>query len=321
MKLYSKENATELIRSMIVRDRLCHAYIICGEKGVGKTTLSKHIAAQILCENGTGVPCGACKSCRMLEIGGHPDFITIEPSGKSGNYRSDDLRPIISDASVAANEGGIKIYFLPRIDKALAAAQNVLLKIVEEPPSHVVFIMTAESREKILPTILSRTISMNIPEASPAECRLALSEHGFDPETIEEAVSLFGGNIGRCVDYIQNDEAKKLPKAVKDISKALVSGDEYSLLLALTSLEKDRELCLEVLAALKGVIRDAVAKKLGGGLCSLCRDEAEGLSKKLRQSALERMYDDITLAENKLNGNASPVLTLSGLCGRLSINR
>lgn len=324
MRLYSKDNASELIRSMILRGRLSHAYILCGEKGVGKAFLAKYIAAQILCENGSGEPCGICKACRMLAIDGHPDFITIVASGKTGNYRADDLRPIISDANVSPNEGEIKIYFLPRIDRALAAAQNVLLKIVEEPPPHVVFIMTAESKEKILPTVLSRAICINISEPAEDECRQALSEMGFSRDDIDGAVRLFGGNIGKCAEYIRGDESKKLPEAVKTITEKILSGDEYGLLLALSLLEKDKELCLEALAALKDVIRDAVALKVGGdnsSFCSICRDGAELIAKKLRLSSLEKMYDDLTSAENKINGNSSMALTIGSLCGRLSANR
>ena len=320
MKLYAKESAVSLIRSMIRRDRLSHAYIICGEKGVGKKTLGRYMAAQILCEKGDGDPCGVCKSCRMLKNDAHPDFITIEPSGKSGNYRADDLRAIISEASIAPNEGEKKIYFLPRFDKALPTAQNALLKIVEEPPAHVLFIMTAESREMILPTILSRTISLSISEAEVAECLEALTDAGIQKDDAWKAVDMFGGNIGKCIEYVRDNDAKRLPESVKEAISALVNGDEYELLRSLCSLEKDRALCVEVLSDVKKVLRDALAHKFGGNLSSLCREDAKALSKKLRQSTIERMYDDITLAENKINGNASAVLVLSDLCGRLSIN-
>lgn len=320
MKLYAKDKAVGLISSMIKRDRLSHAYIICSEKGVGKKTLARYMASQILCESGNGEPCGSCKSCRMLLNDAHPDFITVEPSGKSGNYRADDLRAIISDANVSPNEGDKKIYFLPRIDKALPAAQNALLKIVEEPPAHVLFIMTAESREMILPTILSRTISLNISEASEEECLEALDNAGIPKKDAEEAAGLFGGNIGKCLEYVNDEEAKRLPEAVKEVTSALIKGDEYAVLKTLNSLEKEKALCLDVLSELKNVLRDALSQKFGGELSSLCRGGAKELSKKLRQSSIERMYEDISIAENKINGNASLLLVLSDLCGRLSIN-
>lgn len=319
--LYSKDTAVTVIRRMVANDRLCHAFILCGEKGVGKKTLAKYMAAQILCERGTGIPCGECKSCRMIKNGAHPDFITVTPRGKTGNYLADDLRAVISDSSVAPNEGQKKIYFLPRIDKALPAAQNVLLKIVEEPPEHVCFIMTAETKEKILPTVLSRAIILNVPEPSEEECREALLKAGIPSESAESAIAVFGGNIGRCLEYLGDDGAKKLPQAVGEITDCIISGDEYALLKSLTSLEGDRELCLDVLAALKSVIRDAIAQKLGGELYSVCRERAKKLSETVRRSSLRQMYDEITAAEAKINGNASALLCLSDLCGRLAVNR
>ena len=103
--LYSKDTAVTVIRRMVANDRLCHAFILCGEKGVGKKTLAKYMAAQILCERGTGIPCGECKSCRMIKNGAHPDFITVTPRGKTGNYLADDLRAVISDSSVGYQSG------------------------------------------------------------------------------------------------------------------------------------------------------------------------------------------------------------------------
>lgn len=306
-----------MMSSMISRDKLSHAYIICGERGVGKKTLARYFAAQILCERQSGTPCGECKSCRMLSHDAHPDFITVKANGKSGNYLAADLRAIISDTSVSPNEGEKKIYFLPRIDKALPAAQNVLLKIVEEPPQHVIFIMTAESKESILPTILSRTIVINISETSEAECLEALLAEGVSQSDAQKAVSLYRGNIGRCLEYLNSDEAKLLPDTVRIITEALISKDEYALLKTLTSLDSDRDFCLDVLASLKTVIRDAQVQKFGGELYSLCRDEVSEFSKVFRKSALERMYDELTTAENKIKGNAFATLVLSDLCGRI----
>lgn len=318
MKLFSKDNAVELVRSGLSGGRLSHAYLLHGDHGVGKKTLAMYMAAQMLCEQGSGVPCGKCKSCRMMSNGAHPDLITVAPSGKSGNYLADDLRAIIPDASVVPNEGLRKIYFLPRIDKALPAAQNVLLKIVEEPPAHVVFIMTAESREMILKTILSRTVSLAVSEPKESECAEALREKGFTPEQYGPAVKIYGGNIGKCLEYLSGDEeAAKIPAAVRASAEALAAKDEFAFLSELTKLERDREGLLNTFAALKNVIRDAVAAKLGCEMYSLCRDTAEKLSGMFRQSALEKMYDDIAQAEIKISSNGSAQLCLGDLSGRL----
>lgn len=314
MKLYSKEQAVGLISSMIKGDRLCHSFVLAGEKGVGKRTLANYIAMQILCEKGTGTPCGVCKSCLMAESGGHPDIIYITPSGKSENFRVDDLRPVVADASVAANEGGYKVYILPGIDKALPAAQNILLKVFEEPPDHVIFIMTAEERERVLQTILSRAIVINVTPADKGSCIQALTDNGATNEKANEAYEIFGGNIGRCIEYLQGDIKGELNK-VSDIAKALSKGDEYGLLRILST--ADKESALEICRGLLLTVCDACVIKQGGVPSSCFKKEAEVLSQNIRLKGLMAIYERIGQGIQKLSGNGNLALTLSSLSADL----
>ncbi len=317
MKLYSKGHVTELIRSMIKNARLSHSFIICGDKGVGKKTLAMHIAAQVLCSDGQGDVCGVCKSCRMAKINAHPDLITLVPSGKSGNFRADDLRPLISDASITPNEGVYKVYILPLIDKALPAAQNTLLKIVEEPPANVIFIMTATSKEGILPTILSRSIVLNIGSATESECLEALIAEGYSEADAKKAIDSFGGNIGACLEFLSEGDSEYPFEAVRNISAALISGDEYILAKELSKLDKDKAYATQTLGLLETVIRDAIMSKSGSKLISSCRNEAKTLGENIRQSGLIKMYEALGDAIRKINGNANMQLALNDLCCRL----
>lgn len=322
MTLYGKDGAVSLIESMIKRDRLPHAFIFFGESGVGKKTLARYIAAQILCEEGTGVPCGKCLACRKIEKDIHPDFIRITPGGKNGNYLSDELRAIVSDAAVAPNESAKKLYFLPNIDRSLPEAQNMLLKVVGEPPSHVMFLMTAESREKILPTILSRVISIGVTEPSEEDCLKALSDLGKDPVLSKEAVKIFGGNIGRCIEYADNNGSVEYLEAVKSVIQAMINRDEFGLCAALTSLDgskSGRGSVLEVLSALRSVMRDVCAYKLGTPLESVCRDGAQLLAGKIRQSGALKIYDAISAAEKKIIGNALVPLVMAELSASIAV--
>lgn len=316
MKLYSKSHVTELISSMIAGSRLSHSFIICGDKGVGKRTLAMHMASQILCESASGEACGRCKSCLMAQNDAHPDLITIKPSGKSGNFRADDLRPIISDASITANEGVYKVYILPHIDKALAAAQNTLLKIVEEPPANVIFIMTATSKEGILQTILSRSIVLSIAEATEDECLKALIEHGHNELDAKRAIEAVGGNIGACLEYL-SDGSNYPFDAVKAVAKAIISGDEYLLAFELSKLDKDKAYAMQALSLLETVIRDALMSKSDSKLISSCKEEASILGEKIRQSGLIGMYEAIGETIRRINGNANTQLALSDLCCKL----
>ncbi len=317
MKLYSKDAQAKLIGSMIRRDRLCHSFLLTGEKGIGKKTFAKYMAKAILCEKGLGEPCDECRSCRMVEHGAHPDVIYVIPSGKSENFRVDDLRPVISDASIAANEGGYKIYIIAGIDKALPAAQNTLLKIFEEPPEHVVFIMTAQQKERVLPTIVSRAQVIGLPFASGQDVLDALTSSGIPAGSAQEAYKACGGNIGRCLEYALRDggvEAQTIEQ-VKKIAGFLASGDEYSL--ACTLYQTDRDLCLSMCLGLSELICDAGVIKQGGTPSSSYRSEAVSLAGVIRLDCLMNMFDDIGKAIDKLTGNANIVLTMCDLCSRL----
>lgn len=316
MRLYSKQQPAELIASMIKRDRLCHSFILTGEAGVGKKTFADYMAMQMLCQSNSGIPCGVCKSCRMAENSAHPDIIKITPGGKSGNYRVDDLRPVAADAAVASNEGGYKVYIIPGIDKALAAAQNILLKIFEEPPNHVIFIMTAEEKKNVLPTILSRAVVINVNAASKEDCIAALCERGFSPESAEEAYSVYGGSIGKCIDYLDGKKSDTI-ETVRSISRAVALGDEYLLAKLLFDAAEDKEGFRSLLGELSQLILAACTIKQGGEGMARYSEEASKLADSVRLSGLMSMYESIGSAVSKIMGNAQPVLTASSLGAKL----
>lgn len=317
MRLYSKQQPIDLIASMIKRDRLCHSFILTGEEGVGKRTLADYMAMQILCRSKSGLPCHSCKDCKMAENSAHPDIIKVAPSGKSGNYKVDDLRPLTADASVASNEGGYKIYIIAGIDKALAAAQNILLKIFEEPPDHVIFIMTAQDKQSVLPTVLSRAVVINVPQATKEDCLTALKDFGFSPELCRQAYNICGGSIGKCLEYLNDKKAGNI-SAVGNIAEALVKGDEYILTKLLCDAAEDRENFLALLCELSQLILTACAVKQGGEAMERYSKAASELADSVRLRGLMSMYESIGISASKIGGNAQPALTAAGLSAGLT---
>ena len=317
MKLYSKENATNLISSMLQGGRLARSLLLLGEKGVGKRTLAHYIAMQILCEEQSGTPCGVCKSCKMLSHDAHPDVITVTPSGKSDNYVVKDLRPIVAESGVSANEGGFKIYIIPNIDKAQVAAQNILLKIFEEPPEHIVFIMTADSYENVLPTILSRAVQISVPVPSVEGCIEALTCKCIPLDEAEKATSIFGGNIGACLCYIEGDN-KEIYQRFSRVAKALADLNEFEL--AKEFFISDRADALEIIAKLVDFLGLACKVKEHATLSGseFCYKEAEILSSKVTLTRLYKMYKSANSSYLKILGSASVSLTMSNLCAELN---
>ncbi|MCD8106496.1 MAG: AAA family ATPase [Oscillospiraceae bacterium] len=315
LRIYSKDQISELVLSMRSRDRLCHSFLLVGDRGVGKKTAAKYMALEILCRGQGEIPCGVCKDCRMILNNAHPDVITVSASGKSGNYRADDLRPLISDAYIASNEGGYKIYILPDIDKALPAAQNTLLKIFEEPPDHVIIIMTAEKLENVLPTVRSRAIVINVPEASEEDVVAALAERNIPKQDARRAYQLFGGNIGACIDYLSGG-SDELYLRVKSVSEALCRSDEYALMKLLN--ETDRATAVELTTELSKVLSEAIKRKQGYEDQSFYSSEARKLGDTTGTKALMLMYDRALEATKKLKGNAGVGLTMADLGAKLT---
>ncbi len=317
MRLYGKDNILRLVGNMLANDRLSHTFIIQGEKGMGRLSLAKELAKMMLCQ-GSKQPCGVCKSCRMLESGGHPDLNILVPGGKQENFKADDLRFLISDAQVSANEGGRKVYILPEIDKSLATAQNVLLKIIEEPPKGVVFIMTAVSKEKILPTVQSRSVLLSLPPMSESDCAAILTEKGYDPQDADKAVSRMGANPGRCIDYLEGSGDNQAYDAAERILDGMISADEYLMARELSGLEGDRSDAIAAIELLQSVVRDAIVIKQGSDrLCSPMKDKARMLSQNVRSKGLENMYSSMGEAIRKITGSGNMSLTLADLACKL----
>ena len=151
-----KERLTEGLRS----GRLSHSYLLTGPEGSGKRTLARLLAAAMECR-GTPRPCGVCPACRKVLSGNHPDVITVDdPDHKQ--VPVDCIRAARSELFIRPNEGEKKVLLIPRAGDMNPAAQNALLKVLEEPPSYGVFLLLAPSPEALLPTIRSRCAHLRL---------------------------------------------------------------------------------------------------------------------------------------------------------------
>ena len=150
--LLGNDRLKETLAASLNKGHISHFYLISGPRGSGKHTLAKLLASAILCQ-GSHKPCGTCGPCRKLESGNHPDFITVEdPEHK--NVAVKIVRQIREDVFIRPNESAYKIYLFPQ--ELGVEGQNALLKILEEPPGHGVFILLADNPEKLLTTVRSR---------------------------------------------------------------------------------------------------------------------------------------------------------------------
>lgn len=319
-KIYGNKFALKAFSSMVESGRIPHSFLIYGEKGLGKKTLAEYLAMLLLCDKNGEKPCGECHSCTIAKNKSHPDIIYPEQSGKLNTYTVETCRHICADAFVAPNNGDKKVYIFADSDNIQLSAQNALLKIVEEPPEPVYFIFTAESKDAFLPTILSRVTSIGVSPVSEDECRAALAMRNFDDSSIKSAVEAFGGNIGMCVEYIENPQLQAITALTKRAMDSIIIKDEYGLLKALSDPElKERPLVLAFLKQLDGVIRDSVVIRYNesASLTGCYKSGAIKLSENISVKSAMKMHKCLDEASAGIKANVSMTLLLSALCGEI----
>ena len=149
-----QEHIVTTLKNQIKAERIGHAYLFCGTRGTGKTTIAKIFAKAVNCENPEeGNPCGKCTACRSITAGTSMNVIEIDAASNNG---VDNIREIREEVAYSPTEGKYKVYIIDEVHMLSIGAFNALLKTLEEPPSYVIFILATTEAHKIPVTILSR---------------------------------------------------------------------------------------------------------------------------------------------------------------------
>ena len=321
MRLYGKSSITEPVEAMNKSGRFVHSYIITGDKGTGRKTAAKYIAMSLMCDNGNA--CGECRQCRRILKNQHPDFIMVKREKDSKNYSVKDIREkVVSDSYVYPNDCDRKVYVLYDCEGWMDAAQDALLKITEDPPDTAYFIFTAQNRGSFLPTLISRSMVMDVHEADFDSCLAALRERfadgDIDDERLADAAVSFCGNIGKCIDYLEgNEKLMKSVEIVRAAADAIIADNEYELAVALHKIGNDRNEMRDVLEMLGRVIRDAAVIKNGGDPIGCAANKSAAMAERISDSRLTAMYDAVGTASYRCTRNCNVEAAAAVLSGKL----
>ncbi len=165
-QLAGQEHVVQALTNALSQNRLHHAYLFTGTRGVGKTTIARIFAKSLNCESGiTATPCGVCGACTEIDTGRFVDLIELDAAS---NTQVDNMRELLESALYAPTSGRFKVYIIDEVHMLSKSAFNAMLKTLEEPPSHVKFILATTDPQKIPVTVLSRCLQFNLKQLPPA---------------------------------------------------------------------------------------------------------------------------------------------------------
>ncbi len=270
--------------TLIRNKKLSHAILIDSGSEAEREEFASYLAKAFVCEN--ELPCNLCSNCKKISNGIHPDIQVIDPFDRGKKtFIVEWVREIRTDAFILPNEARCKVYILKHSNLMNQNAQNALLKILEEPPSHARFILICDSRAAMLETIMSRVTPFNL---------------GADSSILNDDISQKAAEL-----------AEKLARALADVT-------ELEFMRLSSAFEKNKELLAPTLSYLQLIFRDAVALSTGSKLTiSNHTDTATLLTSKLPIKTLISLVENTEHFLDCINKNANKNLLTTRLCSVL----
>lgn len=248
--LVGQEHVVRALSNALEQQRLHHAYLFTGTRGVGKTTIARILAKSLNCETGiTAHPCGVCPACVGIDSDRFIDYIEMNAASTRG---IDDVRSLLEQATYAPTQGRFKVYMLDEVHQLTKDAFNALLKTLEEPPAHVKFILGTTDPQKVPVTILSRCLQFNLRQMasttvnSHLQAVLTQENIAFEPNAVQlisraaagsmrDALSLLDQAIAYGNNTVNESEVRSMLGAIDqsylfELLQALINHDGKSLL-------------------------------------------------------------------------------------------
>ena len=315
----SNEKNIEQLSFLLESGRLPHAIIIEGEEGLGKRALAKELALYLMCRSDGEKPCRQCPQCHKVLNGYHPDIYEFSATGAPSSFKVDEVRKIIEDSYVRPNEADYKVYILGNCQGMNLSAQNAILKLLEEPPSYVVFILTVSNKTALLDTVLSRSVVISLEgvDIQKGADYIVSQNEELDRADAVNALSAWHGNIGKALDSLEDGKLSKINDLACDMARALLSENEYELLKVCSAFDRDRPTLIAALEVLKVILRDAAVYSSNADIMSNQKELAKELCVNIGRARLIAMISKCDELKEYAERNGNNSLLITKVCYEL----
>ena len=205
-EVIGQEHIIKTLQNAIKSDKIAHAYLFAGPRGTGKTTIAKIFAKAVNCPGFISEPCDECETCVAINQGTNPDVLELDAASNNG---VDNIRQIITEVAYPPTTSKYKVYIIDEVHMLSTGAFNALLKTLEEPPAHVIFILATTDPQKVLPTVISRCQRFNFSKLTKYEIVTKLIEIlnkeniAYEDEALKEIATLADGGMRDALSILE----------------------------------------------------------------------------------------------------------------------
>ncbi len=310
------EWAVDMLHQQVAHGEARHAYLFCGPPGLGRRTLALRLAQALNCTKtiAPGIPCGVCRDCKQIEEMRHPDMNVIQAvdedgaSKENGTLKVDQVRAVQHSLSLRPYQAKYRVALFLRFQEANDNAANALLKTLEEAPAHAILLLTADTPEQLLPTIISRCEVLRLRALPISAIESDLLDRGVDEERARLLAHISGGRPGyarRLVDDMTLLEKRE--ERLNDL-QTLLPAPRVEKFSYAEKLAKDKEVMRQTIVIWLSYWRDVMLRVAGAEspLINVDRNmEIEFLAGRLNLSTARRVVSDLESALEKMDKNVN----------------
>lgn len=306
----------DMLKQQAAQGDVRHAYLFCGPSGLGRRTLALRLAQALNCPSpiADGIPCGACRDCKQIEAMQHPDLTVIQSLDDEGNPKEngtlkvDYVRAVQHSLVLKPYQAKYRVALFLRFQEANDSAANALLKTLEEAPPHAILLLTADTPEQLLPTIVSRCEILRLRPLPASAVEADLLQRGIDRERARLLAYICGGRPGYARKLIEDVTLLERREERLNDLQTLLSASRVEKFSYADKLSKDKALMRQVILIWLSYWRDVLLRAAGADTPLVnadCNMEIESLASRMDLSTVRRVLSELESALEKMDKNVN----------------